>query len=86
MKKISGRKIVVIGPNGSGKTTVAKKLSQKLNIPHIELDNIYWKPNWGESSKEEFRRKVDDLTGRDEWIVDGNYARSQDLTYSEQIQ
>lgn len=80
MKTISGRKILVIGPNGSGKTTFAKKLSQKINIPYYELDNIYWKPNWGESSNDEFRTNVDNVTSNIEWIVDGNYARNQDLT------
>lgn len=39
-------KIIIIGTTGSGKSTVAKKLSEKLNVPHIQLDFLFWKPNW----------------------------------------
>ncbi|NOS84377.1 MAG: AAA family ATPase [Ignavibacteria bacterium] len=75
-----GKKILVVGANGSGKTTFAKKLSKILNITHYELDNIFWKPDWMESENAEFRAKVDDITQTESWIIDGNYSRNQDLT------
>ena len=75
-----GRKILVVGANGSGKTTFANKLSKILNITHYELDNIFWKPDWKESVNEEFRAKVDEVTQTESWIIDGNYSRNQDLT------
>lgn len=75
-----GKKILVVGANGSGKTTFAQKLSQILSINHHELDNIYWKPDWQESKNEEFRSKVDEITLSPSWIIDGNYPRNQDLT------
>ena len=77
---IKGDKILVVGANGSGKTTFAGKLSLKLNIKHYELDNIFWKPNWQESESEEFRGKVNKITQKESWIIDGNYSRNQDLT------
>lgn len=70
----------MVGANGSGKTTFAGKLSLKLKIRHYELDSIFWKPNWQESENKEFRAKVDELTQKDSWIIDGNYSRNQDLT------
>jgi adenylate kinase family enzyme len=75
-----GKRILVVGANGSGKTTFSKKLSHNLKIPHYELDNIFWKPDWQESENEEFRAKVEKVTTGDSWIIDGNYARNQDLT------
>lgn len=75
-----GKRIVVVGANGSGKTTFAKKLSGNLNITHYELDNIFWKPDWQESENGEFRAKVEKVISADSWIIDGNYARNQDLT------
>ena len=33
-------KIQIIGSVGSGKTTLAKKISEKLAIPYYEIDNI----------------------------------------------
>lgn len=75
-----GKKILIVGANGSGKTTFANKLSLKLNIKHYELDSIFWKPDWQESENAEFRAKVDEVTQKDRWIIDGNYSRNQDLT------
>ncbi len=75
-----GRKILVVGANGSGKTTFAGKLSKILNITHYELDHIFWKPDWKETENAEFRAKVDAVTQTGSWIIDGNYSRNQDLT------
>ncbi|MCH1626426.1 shikimate kinase [Ferdinandcohnia quinoae] len=43
MKKRLPDKIHIVGSVGSGKTTLAKELSSKLNIPYYELDNVVWK-------------------------------------------
>lgn len=75
-----GNKIVVVGANGSGKTTFAKKLSGEIGIPHYELDSVYWQPDWGELTLSEFRKRVDEITRKEQWIIDGNYTRNQDLT------
>ncbi len=77
---ITGRKILVVGANGSGKTTFAKKLSERLKITHYELDSIFWKADWQESANGDFRAKVDEVTQTDSWVIDGNYSRNQDLT------
>ena len=38
-------KIHIIGCSGTGKTYFAKKLSDKYNIPHFDLDDIQWDNN-----------------------------------------
>lgn len=43
LKKNIPNKIHIIGSVGSGKTTLARELSSKLNIPFYELDNVMWK-------------------------------------------
>jgi adenylate kinase family enzyme len=67
-------KVAVIGPTGSGKTTFARALAEKLGLPHIELDVLFWKPGWVESSAEELRANVEPLLAADGWVVDGNYS------------
>jgi adenylate kinase family enzyme len=47
-------KVNVIGTSGSGKSTFLKALACALNIPYVEMDRLHWKPNWTESSDDEF--------------------------------
>jgi adenylate kinase family enzyme len=68
------RKIAVIGSCCSGKTTLAARLAERLDVPHIELDALHHGPNWREATAEELRAKVEDaLAGLDGWVTDGNY-------------
>lgn len=69
-------KINVIGSSGSGKTTYGKRISKALDIPFIELDAIFWKPNWELSSDEEFFPKIEEALNQESWVLDGNYSRS----------
>ena len=69
-------RINVLGTSGSGKSTFSKKLADKLNVPYVQLDELFWKPNWTESSDEEFFPKIEDALSPDEWVLDGNYRRS----------
>ena len=39
------KKIYIIGNGGSGKTTLALFLKNQLDLPHLELDDIYWNNN-----------------------------------------
>ncbi len=68
------KRIVVVGTSGSGKSTLAKEISLKLSIPHIELDDLYWQPNWEQCSKKELKNKVIELIQGDTWVMDGNYG------------
>ncbi|MFI5691178.1 AAA family ATPase [Kribbella sp. NPDC051586] len=68
------RRIVVIGVAGSGKSTVARELSERLGVPHIELDSIFWQPNWTKLDDDEFEARVTAVTASGGWIADGNYS------------
>jgi adenylate kinase family enzyme len=75
------QRINVIGTTGSGKTTVARELSQHLGIPHIELDALFWGPGWREPPLEVFRQRVAQALRANQWVVDGNYSRVRDLVW-----
>ena len=54
------QRICVSGTSGAGKTTLARQVAQKLNIPHFELDSLFWEPNWVTAPRDIFRRRVEE--------------------------
>jgi adenylate kinase family enzyme len=67
------KKVILIGPSGVGKSTLAADLAEKLSVEHIELDAIYHQENWQPIDKDEFRRIVNEKTKADGWVFCGNY-------------
>ncbi|MDO4662793.1 MAG: DNA topology modulation protein [Tissierellia bacterium] len=74
------QKISIIGSGGSGKTTLANKLSDKLGIKVYHLNKI-WRKNEDEHiSQEEFEKiQKDIIDNNDSFIFDGNYNNTLDL-------
>lgn len=73
------QKIMVIGSCGAGKSTLSKQIATVKNIPVIHLDQLYWKPNWVESTKDEFAAKQRTALVTENWVVDGNYGGTMDI-------
>lgn len=69
-------RIIIIGGNGCGKTTFAKMLCDKLKLPLIHLDMLYWRDNWQTVSKYEFDELLMQELTRPKWIMDGNISRT----------
>ena len=69
-------RINIVGTAGSGKSTFARLLAAKMNAPYIQLDELYWKPNWTESTDEELFPKLENALSSDRWVLDGNYTRT----------
>jgi adenylate kinase family enzyme len=68
-------KIHVRGTTGSGKSTFAAELAQRLGVKHIELDALHHGPNWAQPTAEEFRERVVAAIAAapNGWVIDGNY-------------
>lgn len=75
------KRIIIIGTSCSGKTTLGGQLSVVLKIPHIELDDIHWRPGWVEIPNEEMRELVLKEMKNDTWIVVGNYGSVRDIIW-----
>ena len=69
-------RILIIGCGGAGKSTLARQLGEKLNLPVVHLDRLYWKPGWVQESREEFDRKLSLELDKGRWILDGNFNRT----------
>ena len=76
-----GPRISIRGTTGSGKTTLGHILGQQLGLPVVELDAIYWLPNWQVKPFEQFRTDVQAALEAcpQGWICVGNYRHIQDL-------
>ncbi len=72
-------KIIIIGCSGSGKSTFARKLSAKTNIPLYYLDMIWHKPDKTTLTEREFDEQLSALLNQDTWIIDGNYQRTLEM-------
>jgi adenylate kinase family enzyme len=77
----AGRRINVVGTTGSGKTTVAREIADRLGLRHVELDALFWKPDWGQTPDEEFLPRVDEATSGGRWVLDGNYSRTRPIVW-----
>ena len=82
MKNAIGKRIMIIGSCGAGKSILATQLSRIINIPVFHLDKEYWKPGWVKPEKEEWHEKQKALVDNEYWIIDGNYNGSLDLRFS----
>ena len=66
-------RILVVGSSACGKTTFARALARRFEIPHIELDALKFTPGWVAVPWDEFRARVEELSAGRTWVIDGNY-------------
>ena len=74
-----GRRVVVTGLAGAGKSTLSIALAAKTGLPLIHLDLQFWKPGWTEPTETEWRDKQRAVLAGDAWIADGNYHETLDI-------
>ena len=72
-RPVALRRVMIIGPAASGKTTLARRMAELLNVPAIHLDRHYWLPSYRRPDPANWVRKVSTLTLNGAWVMDGNY-------------
>ena len=68
---MTGRRIVLLGCAGCGKTTLARRLGAGIGAPVIVLDDV-WRAHGG--NLEAFRAAMRQAHAGEAWISDGNFA------------
>ena len=67
-------KIAIVGYSGAGKSTAARKISEKYHIPVLFLDTVYHMPGWQVRDEEDAKAIVSRfMKENDSWVIDGNY-------------
>ena len=76
-----GRRIVVWGATGSGKTTFARHLSGALGLGFVELDAIHHARGWNSTGYDEMRAVLTQRLGAlpGGWVSDGSYTHISDI-------
>lgn len=69
-------RILIIGCSCSGKSRLARALGQKLGLPVVHLDQLWWERGWKNVTREEFDSRLAMALNMDRWIIDGNFSRT----------
>ncbi|MCC5827804.1 MAG: DNA topology modulation protein [Phycisphaeraceae bacterium] len=72
------RRILIVGSGGAGKSTLATQIGQRLGLPVIHLDALFWHAGWKETAKDEWKQTVALQLQQDAWVMDGNYGGTLD--------
>jgi len=74
-------RVHVIGSGGAGKTVLAARLAAALQVPHIELDALFWGENWQPAETEVFQQTVREALAGQDWVTDGNYSKVRPIIW-----
>ena len=75
------KRVVVIGTTGSGKSTFARQLAQKIQADWISLDQLSWMPDWQQRSRPEYQILLSEQLEKEAWVVDGNTRESREMLW-----
>lgn len=76
---MQAKRIVILGPCGAGKSTLARRIGERLDIPVVHLDTFNWNPRWVQTDTATFRERVAEAVKADAWVMDGNYTSSSPI-------
>jgi len=66
------RRIVILGPGASGKSTLARQLGALTGLPVTELDQVFWRPGLLETPRAQWLALQQKLVSETGWILEGD--------------
>lgn len=71
------RRILIIGSAGSGKSTTALLIADKLGLPIYHMDKeVFWLAGWVERSRPDQIKQVERIVAQEAWVFEGNNSRT----------
>jgi len=74
-----GRRILVYGVTGSGKSTAAQRIAARTGLPPTLADELTWAPGWVSVAEDEQRRRIAEVVAQDRWVLDTAYGAWLDV-------
>lgn len=71
------RRVIVAGTSGAGKTTLAARIGEVLDIPHVEIDALFHGPCW--TPLPTFQAEVERFTAMPAWVTEWQYSQVRSL-------
>lgn len=65
------RRVLVAGTSGAGKTSLAARLGQALELPHVEIDALFHGPGW--TPRQSFTCEVETFSAQPSWVTEWQY-------------
>jgi adenylate kinase family enzyme len=66
------RRVVILGRGGAGKTTLARELSRRTDLPVIELDALFWGKGLTPTPAAQWAERQRELVRQPDWIIEGD--------------
>ena len=76
---MEARRILIYGVTGSGKTTLARQLSERIGIPWHSVDDLTFEANWAVVPLEIQRERIEAICKQEDWILDTAYGKWRDI-------
>ena len=66
------KRVVILGPGASGKSTLAVHLGEITGIPVVKLDKVFWGPGLVAMPPDRWAKVQTRLVEKNAWIMDGD--------------
>ena len=66
------RRVVILGPGASGKSTLAIHLGEVTGLPVVELDKVFWRQGVAATPRDHWIKLQERLVEENGWIIDGD--------------
>jgi adenylate kinase family enzyme len=76
------QRIAIVGCSGGGKSTLARIVGERLDLPVVHMDTLFWKPGWTEGEPDVFRRDVEAAASADRWVMEGGFITASAMRFA----